>query len=78
MKCDRYLCTFVSAGHESMPSLASFVAEGWFIAATYGDRCPACVTRAGGLAAVLARPRTIGDPATPHHLMTVTVEGATG
>lgn len=50
-------------------SLPEFVAAGWFIARTHGDRCPTCVAAAGGMEALVAERAARGGAGAPHDLM---------
>ncbi len=48
--------------------LAPMAGLGWFVARMWGDCCPACVRRQGGMAAVLAVADTLprGADGSPH------------
>jgi len=43
MECDREKCTTRSEPFDTQPDLSIFANRGWFVAASYGDRCPECV-----------------------------------
>lgn len=49
--------------------LREFIAAGWFIARTHGDRCPKCVAAAGGIVALCRAAAAKGGPGAPHDLM---------
>lgn len=54
MRCDE--CTTVSdprPKQDDLP-LSEFAAAGWFIAKIFGDQCPVCVKKAGGIDALVA------------------------
>lgn len=44
MCCDQPGCATKSAPTTQQPPLEQFAADGWFIAKTFGDICPACLT----------------------------------
>jgi hypothetical protein len=73
MECDDWAtCTTPPVGprpdHSDLP-LEEFAAAGWFVAASHGDLCPACVTAAGGMDTLTAKRVREGGPGRPHSLM---------
>ena len=65
MVCDQADCKTRSDVRQKQADLplVEFVDAGWFVARTYGDYCPACVNRAGGVDVLM---RSTHGPNAPH------------